>query len=99
MNNKDISVFLLCLLILLFVLNYVFKFSGIGNKTFEGFQPKTVVDCTKNDPLGANCNPNTNATYIQNFPSWCKTPGKTAYKYCHKSCNYLKSLSSNKICK
>ena len=38
MNNKDISVFLLCLLILLFVLNYVFKFSGIGNKTFESFE-------------------------------------------------------------
>ena len=38
MKNKDILVFLLCLLILLFVLNYVFKFSGIGNKTFEGFE-------------------------------------------------------------
>jgi hypothetical protein len=45
MKNKDILVFLLCLLILLFVLNYVFKFSGIGNKTFEGFEEK--LDCTE----------------------------------------------------
>ena len=41
MNKENhILVFLILLIILLFILNYVFKFSGINNKNFEYFEPK-----------------------------------------------------------